>query len=153
MTKFDSIRPGTLGVPTKSQNDLRNVAREHAQEALALIVKVLNSPRATPQTRIAAARSLLERTWGESLLEAVRPHRQDALNALLGIMNDTGASLRTRLVAADALLDYAGGESRVRVSVPVTAHNTQRWLDELKEIQEQFAAGRPTFDRPSTTPR
>jgi hypothetical protein len=153
MTKFDSIRPGTLGALTKSQHDLRNVAREHAQEALGLIVKVLNSPRATPQARIAAARSILERSWGESLQEHVRPHRQDALDALMSIMNDTGASLRTRLVAADALLDYAGGESRVRVTVPITAHNTQRWLDELKEIQEQFAGGRPAFDRPSTTPR
>ena len=153
MTKFDSIRPGTLGAPTRSQLDLRNVAREHAQEALALIVKVLNSPRATPQARIAAARSLLERGWGESLQDQVRPHWQEALDALLSIMNDTGASLRTRLVAADALLDYAGGESRKRVSLPITAQNTQRWLDELKEIQEQFASGRPSFERPSTTPR
>jgi hypothetical protein len=156
MTKFDSLRPGTLGAPTKGQHDLRNVAREHAQEALALIVKVLNSPRATPQARIAAARSLLERSWGESLLEQVRPHRQDALDTLLGIMNDTGASLRTRLVAADVLLEYGGSEARARVSptVAIPLPNAQRWLDELKEIQEQFAAGRSTVDRPATsTPR
>jgi hypothetical protein len=153
MTKFDSIRPGTLGAPTKSQHDLRNVAREHAQEALALIVKVLNSPRATPQARIAAARSILERSWGESLLEQARSHGKEALDALMSIMNDAEASLRTRLVAADALLDYAGGETRVRMNMPISTHNTQRWLDELKEIQEQFAAGRQTFDRPSTTPR
>jgi hypothetical protein len=150
MTKLDSIRHGTLGTPTSSPHDLRNVARGHAQEALKLIVKVLNSPRATPQARVAAARSLLERSWGETLQEQARSHWQDALNVLVNIVNDSGASLRTRLIAADALLDYAGSESKARVSPPITSHSAQRWLDELEEIREQFTAARPTFDRPST---
>jgi len=152
MTKFDSIPPGNLGGPSSTQHDLRNLAREHTSDALALIIKVLNSPRATPQARIAAARTLLERGWGESMQEQVRPHRQEALTTLLGIMNDARVSLRSRLVAADVLLDYAGGESRARV-VPTAPPDRQRWLDELKEIQEQFAGGRPTFDRPPDRPR
>ncbi len=152
MAKFESIQPGSLGGPARSQHDLRNLAREHAQEALALILKVLNHPKATPQARIAAARSILERGWGEGLHEQVRPYRHEALKALYNIMNDAGASLRTRLAAADALLDFGGGESRTRVVSTMTmSHNTQRWLDELREIQAQFSADRPTPDRPGST--
>ena len=142
MTKFDSLLPGNLGSPT--QHDLRNAAREHVPDALALIIKVLDSPRATPQARIAAARSLLERGWGDTLVVRVRPHREEALGALLDVMNDAKVSLRTRLVAADVLLDYAGSEA----GEPAVVSGRQRWLDELREIQKQLAAGRPTFDRP-----
>ena len=150
MADFDSIFSGNNGGPARTtQHELRNLAREHAPEALALVIRVLSSPRATPHARIAAARTLLERGWGESLREQARPHRHEALATLLGIMNDAKVSLRTRIAAADALLDYAGGEARTRtVSAPVLPER-QRWLDELKEIQEQFAAGRPTtVDRP-----
>lgn len=150
MAKFDSIQSGSSSGPAKSQHDLRNLAREHAQDALDLIIKVQTNPRATPQARIAAARSLLERGWGESLLERVRPHRHDAVRTLLTIMNDTGASLRTRLAAADVLLDFAGGESRTPVS-PTVSHDRERWLDEIREIQAQFASDRSAPDRPSTT--
>lgn len=144
MAEFDSIFSGIPGGPARTtQHELRNLAREHAPEALALVIRVLSSPRATPHARIAAARTLLERGWGESLREQARPHRHDALAALLGIMNDAKVSLRTRVAAADALLDYAGGEARARTVAPVLPER-QRWLDELKEIQEQFSAGRPT---------
>ena len=98
-----------------------------------------------PQARIAAARSLLERGWGEDMLEQVRTHRHDALKVLIAVMNDTSISVRTRLIAADVLLDYGGGESRSR-AVPTVARNTQRWLDEIREIRAQFAAGQPTVD-------
>jgi len=148
MADFDSIFSGNNGGPARTtQHDLRNLAREHAPEALALAIRVLSSPRATPHARIAAARTLLERGWGEGLREQARPHRHEALATLLGIMNDAKVSLRTRIAAADALLDYAGGEAKARTVSPILPER-QRWLDELKEIQEQFAAGRPTFDRP-----
>jgi hypothetical protein len=150
MATFDSIQPGKPGAPTRTQHDLRSLAREHAPEALALIIKVLTSARATPQARIAAARTLLERGWGESLQEQVRPHRHEALKTLLEIMHDTGASLRTRLVAAEVLLDFGGNESRSR-GVPAVMYDRQRWLDELKEIQSQLAAGRPVIERPGST--
>ena len=150
MAKFESIHPGGPSSPAaQSQHDLRNQAREHARDALGLIIKVLSNPRATPQARIAAARALLERGWGETLHEEVRPYRQAALDALLGIMNHAGTSLRTRLAAADALLDFGGGEARTR-AVPTLPNDRQRWLDELKEIREQFAIDRPMADRPST---
>ncbi len=148
MADFDSIFSGNNGGPARTtQHDLRNLAREHAPEALALAIRVLSGPRATPHARIAAARTLLERGWGEGLREQARPHRHEALATLLGIMNDVKVSLRTRIAAADALLDYAGGEAKARTVSPILPER-QRWLDELKEIQEQFAAGRPTFDRP-----
>ena len=150
MAKFESIHPGgPSSSAAKTEHDLRNAAREHAGDALALIIRVLGSPRATPQARIAAARTLLERGWGESLQEEVRAHRQAALETLLSIMNHAGTSLRTRLAAADALLDFGGGEARTR-AVPTAPPDRQRWLDELKEIQDQFATGRPKFDRPGT---
>lgn len=143
--KFESVQPGSSSNAAKSQHDLRNLAREHAQAALSLIIKVLGNPRAMPQARIAAARSLLERGWGEDMLEQVRTHRHDALKVLIAVMNDTSISVRTRLIAADVLLDYGGGESRSR-AVPTVARNTQRWLDEIREIRAQFAAGQPTVD-------
>jgi hypothetical protein len=145
MMKFESGQSGSPSSTAKSQHDLRNLAREHAQAALSLIVKVLGNPRALPQARIAAARSLLERGWGEDLQEDVRLHRHDALKVLISVMNDTGISLRSRLAAADVLLDYGGGESRTR-AVPTVARNTQRWLDEIREIRAQFAAGQPSVD-------
>jgi len=143
--KFESVQPGSSSSTAKSQHDLRNLAREHAQAALSLIVKVLGNPRALPQARIAAARSLLERGWGDGLLEEVRAHRHDALKVLLAVMNDSSISLRTRLAAADVLLDFGGGESRT-YAVPTVARNTQRWLDEIREIRAQFAAGQPSAD-------
>jgi len=151
MAKFESIHPGgASSSAAKSQHDLRNQAREHARDALGLVIKVLGNPRATPQARIAAARTLLERGWGDSLQEEVRPHRQAALDTLVGIMNHAGTSLRTRLAAADALLDFGGGEARARVIPTLPAPDRQQWLDELKEIREQFTVGRPTMDRPET---
>lgn len=151
MAKFESMQSGSLGGPTNSLHDLRNLAREHVPEALALVIKVLNHPRATPQARIAAARTLLERGWGESLQDQVRPRQHDALVALLGIMSDTGASMRTRLAAAEVLLDFGGSEPQARLTPAPSSHNTQRWLEELKQIQEQFAAGRPAAERPGST--
>lgn len=145
MMKFEPVQPGNSSSTAKSQHDLRNLARAHAQAALSLIIKVLGNPKALPQARIAAARSLLERGWGEDLLEDVRLHRHDALNVLLGVMNDRGISLRTRLAAADVLLDYGGGEARPHV-IPTVARNTQRWLDEIREIRAQFTAGQPSAD-------
>jgi hypothetical protein len=145
MMKFETGQSGIPSTTAKNQHELRNLAREHAQAALSLIVKVVGSPRALPQARIAAARSLLERGWGEDLVEQVRSHRHDALKVLIGIMNDTGISLRTRLAAADILLDYGGGESKTH-TIPTVARNTQRWLDEIREIRAQFAAGQPTID-------
>jgi len=152
MATFDSIQPGIPGGPAKSQHDLRNLAREHAHEALALalVIRVLQSPKAAPRARIAAVRTLLERGWGEGLQDQVRMHRHDALKVLLGIMNDSSASLRTRLAAADTLLDFGGNESRSR-AIPAVSHDRQRWLDELKEIQSQLTAGRPVIERPGTT--
>jgi hypothetical protein len=145
MMKFESGQSGSSSSTAKSQHDLRNLAREHAQAALSLIIKVLGNPRALPQARIAAARSLLERGWGEALQEDVRLHRHDALKVLLGVMNDSGISLRTRLAAADVLLDYGGGEARPHV-IPTVARNTQRWLDEIREIRAQFTAGQQSAD-------
>jgi hypothetical protein len=145
MMKFESVQPGSPSSTAKSQHDLRNLAREHAQAALSLIIKVLGNARAMPQARIAAARSVLERGWGEDMQEQIRAHRLDALKVLIGVMNDTSISVRTRLIAADVLLDYGGGESRSR-AVPTVARNTQRWLDEIREIRAQFAAGQPSID-------
>lgn len=150
MATFDSVQPGIPGGPARSQHDLRNLAREHTPDALGLIIKVLTSPKAAPRARIAAARTLLERGWGDRLQEQVRPHRLDALKALLGIMNDSGASLRTRLAAAEVLLDFAGNESRLP-TMPAVPHDRQRWLDELKEIQAQFTGARPAIERPGST--
>jgi hypothetical protein len=145
MMKFESGQSGNSSSTAKSQHDLRNLAREQAHAALALIIKVLGNPKAVPQARIAAARSLLERGWGDDLQEDVRLHRHDALKVLIGVMNDSGISLQTRLAAADILLDYGGGESKPHV-VPTVARNTQRWLDEIREIRAQFAADQPSVD-------
>jgi len=59
--KGQSANPG--GRP-KGHGDLRELARQHAPDALAVLVRVMNDPAASPGARVTAACALLDRGYG-----------------------------------------------------------------------------------------
>jgi len=154
MTRSRSGKQGGRANAAVTRHDQSTPGHGHAKEALALLVKVMNNKKASPQTRVVAAQALLDHGWDENLREEARDHAHLAVIALLGMMNDAGATPRTRLAAATALLECGRGgpTAPTAPTASATIPSGQRWLDEIAYIQEQFAAGQSIFDRPSHTP-
>jgi len=149
MAKSRSSHPGDRGTAATRIKPGEG-ARGHAEDALALLLKVMKNAKASPQARIAAADAMLAHGGGAALRERAREHAQDALAVLRGVMKDPGATSRTRLAAARALLEFGHGEAKPHANA-LTAHDGGRWLNEIQAIREQFAAGRPATERSGRT--
>ncbi len=64
MPKFEPGSSGNAGGRPKEDPALRQLARERSQEALAVLISVMNNKKAAPSARITAASSVLDRGYG-----------------------------------------------------------------------------------------
>ena len=51
----------------KGVTDLKSLARQHTEKAIATLAGVMDQPKASPATRVAAAEALLSRGWGKAV--------------------------------------------------------------------------------------
>ncbi len=58
----------------KGITDLKALARTHTEKAVNVLADVMNQPKATPATRVAAAESLLSRGWGKAVQPTNNKH-------------------------------------------------------------------------------
>jgi len=141
-TKY--ARPDLGTKPTR--NTPTGIARESAEEALAFLLKAMRNSKASPQARIMAAEAVLRCAGFDLVQEWAGEHARDALAVLHDVMRDPEVSLRARTAAARGLLEYVREEPAAPARGAL-APGGARWLDEIKEIREEFAAGRLPIGR------
>ena len=88
-----SFRKGASGNPggrPKLDPRVRDLARQHTEDALAALVTVMENPKTPPATVIRAAEAILDRGWG-------KPLQQDELYEMTArdaIESDSDGSVR-----------------------------------------------------------
>ena len=64
MGKFVKGQSGNPGGRPDGVGEIREIAREHTESAIGILVAVMNDQQAAPSSRVAAATALLDRAWG-----------------------------------------------------------------------------------------
>ena len=64
MPKFVKGQSGNPGGRPGGVGEIREIAREHTEPAIGILVAVMNDAGASPSSRVAAATALLDRGWG-----------------------------------------------------------------------------------------
>jgi len=64
MGKFVKGQSGNPGGRPGGVGEIREIAREHTEPAIGILVAVMNDAGASPSSRVAAATALLDRGWG-----------------------------------------------------------------------------------------
>lgn len=74
--------------------EVRDLARQHTEGAVAVLVSVMTNPKEPPAARVAAARLILERGWGRPpQTEQAVSREQDELDlVLMEISNERAQS-------------------------------------------------------------
>ena len=93
MATRGGARPGAgrkKGAVSQAKRDLATMAKDHAEEALAVLVSVAQNPRAASAARVSAATAILDRGYG-------RPRQAVELEGGLTV------------VAPKSLADFYGG--------------------------------------------
>ncbi len=62
--KWQKGRSGNPGGRPKEIGHVRELARQHTDEAILTLVVVMSNPRENSRARVAAAEALLDRGWG-----------------------------------------------------------------------------------------
>jgi hypothetical protein len=77
MAKWSSGQSGNPGGRPKGYGDLRELAREHTEEALQVLISVMQEETAPASARVSAAQHLLDRGWGrpEASINVTSPGR------------------------------------------------------------------------------
>lgn len=83
-----------------------SIAREHAEEALGVIVEVMRDPLSEPKDRLKAANDLLERGYGK------------ATQAIIAIPATKKMIEQAAAMSDEALLEIIKGEPLPRLSAP-----------------------------------
>ncbi len=58
----------------KGVTDLKSLARQHTEKAIATLAGVMDQSKASPATRVAAAEALLSRGWGKAVQPTNNKH-------------------------------------------------------------------------------
>lgn len=64
--KFTKGKSGNAGGRPKAEKSVQAAARLHTDRAIEVLAEVMDSPDATPASRVAAAEALLSRGWGKA---------------------------------------------------------------------------------------
>lgn len=90
------------GVPNKATSDVRAVAQQHTQAAIARLAYLMQNA-ASEQAQIAAAKELLDRAHGRpsQSVEANINDGQDFYAALAALLEGTGRGLPSEELRAD----------------------------------------------------
>ena len=64
MPKFVKGQSGNPGGRPGGVGEIREIAREHTEPAIQILVAIMNDADASPSSRVAAATALLDRGWG-----------------------------------------------------------------------------------------
>ena len=64
MPKFVKGQSGNPGGRPGGVGEIREIAREHTEPAIGILVAVMNDADASPSSRVAAATASLDRGWG-----------------------------------------------------------------------------------------
>lgn len=51
---------------TKAPTEIKSLARSHTEQAVKVLVGIMNQRKAPPAARVAAANSLIDRGWGKA---------------------------------------------------------------------------------------
>ena len=58
----------------KAVTDIKSLARQHTDKAIASLAGIMNQPKAPAAARVAAAQALLDRGWGKALQPTDNKH-------------------------------------------------------------------------------
>ena len=68
-TPFEKGKSGNPGGRPKVIGEVRELAREHTQDAIDTLARIMKSTKAPPAARVAAANSLLDRGYGKPAID------------------------------------------------------------------------------------
>jgi hypothetical protein len=58
----------------KAVTDIKSLARQHTDKAIASLAGIMNQPKAPAAARVAAAQALLDRGWGKAVQPTDNKH-------------------------------------------------------------------------------
>jgi hypothetical protein len=106
MAKFVKGQSGNPGGRPGGLGEIREIAREHTEPAIGILVAVMNDQQAAPSSRVAAATALLDRGWGRpaQTIDASINSHQSFVEALQEISERCQREQEAKQANAPALL-------------------------------------------------